>query len=87
MPSFSEEEMLAELDKNPERFSPNVILRPLYQEMILPNLAYVGGAGELSYWLQLKGGFDAVKCTYPMIGIRNSVLWIDGATSQENDEN
>lgn len=83
MPSFSEEEMLAELDKNPERFSPNVILRPLYQEMILPNLAYVGGAGELSYWLQLKGVFDAVKCTYPMIGIRNSVLWIDGATSKK----
>jgi len=86
MKPFSEEEILEELNQHPERFSPNVILRPLYQETILPNLAYVGGAGELSYWLQLKGVFDAVSCTYPMIGIRNSVLWIDSATSKKMDK-
>lgn len=85
-PSFSEKEILNELEEHPERFSPNVILRPLYQETILPNLAYVGGAGELSYWLQLKGVFEAVDCTYPMIGIRNSVLWIDSATSKKMDK-
>ena len=83
MSPFSEEGILAELDQHPERFSPNVILRPLYQELILPNLAYIGGAGELSYWLQLKGVFDAVNCPYPMIGIRNSVMWIDAATSKK----
>ena len=81
--SFSEKELLVELDQHPERFSPNAILRPLYQEMILPNLAYVGGAGELSYWLQLKRMFDAVNCPYPMIGIRNSVMWIDSTTSKK----
>ena len=86
LPSFSEEAILEELDNHPERFSPNVILRPLYQETILPNLAYIGGAGELSYWLQLKGVFDTVDCTYPMIGIRNSVLWIDAATSKKMDK-
>ena len=42
----------------PERFSPNVLFRTLYQEKILPNLAYVGGGGEISYWLQLKAFFE-----------------------------
>jgi uncharacterized protein YllA (UPF0747 family) len=45
--SFSKEELLAELQSHPERFSPNVILRGLYQETILPNIAFIGGGGEL----------------------------------------
>ncbi len=49
---FTREELLAELDAHPERFSPNVALRPVYQEAILPNLAYIGGGGELAYWFQ-----------------------------------
>ena len=80
--TFSEEALLEELKNHPERFSPNVILRPLYQETILPNLAYVGGVGEMSYWLQLKGVFDTVNCTYPLIDVRNSVMWIDRGTSK-----
>ncbi|MEL6672274.1 MAG: bacillithiol biosynthesis cysteine-adding enzyme BshC [Bacteroidota bacterium] len=64
---FSAREMLNLIDKNPERFSPNVSLRPLYQEMILPNLAYFGGWGELSYWLQLKGVFDHFKVQFPRV--------------------
>ena len=52
------EGILEELKRHPERFSPNVLMRPLYQETILPNLCYVGGGGELSYWLQLKSCFD-----------------------------
>ena len=51
---FSKEAILEELNTYPERFSPNVILRPLYQEVILPNLAYIGGGGEIAYWLELK---------------------------------
>ncbi|MEM7657648.1 MAG: bacillithiol biosynthesis cysteine-adding enzyme BshC, partial [Bacteroidota bacterium] len=62
---------VAEMDKlvadHPERFSPNVSLRPLYQELILPNLAYVGGWGELSYWMQLKGVFEAAKVNFPLV--------------------
>ena len=56
--SFSREEILAELHSHPERFSPNVIMRGLYQESILPNLAFIGGAGETAYWLQLKNLSD-----------------------------
>lgn len=70
---YSESEILALIEKNPAMFSPNVMLRPLYQETILPNLCYVGGAGELAYWLQLKPIFDAVHVPYPLIQLRVSM--------------
>ncbi|MGB2129171.1 MAG: bacillithiol biosynthesis cysteine-adding enzyme BshC [Flavicella sp.] len=72
--SFSKEEILHELELHPERFSPNVILRPLYQEIVLPNLAYVGGGGELAYWLQLKNLFTVSEVPFPILLLRNSVL-------------
>ncbi|CDF78528.1 conserved hypothetical protein (DUF2317) [Formosa agariphila KMM 3901] len=72
--TFSEAEILKEIHEFPERFSPNVIMRPLYQEVILPNLCYIGGGGELAYWLQLKDYFEAVKLPFPMLLLRNSVL-------------
>ncbi|MBC7493641.1 MAG: bacillithiol biosynthesis cysteine-adding enzyme BshC, partial [Flavobacterium sp.] len=62
---FSSQEILDELENFPEKFSPNVLLRPLYQEVILPNLAYIGGGGELAYWLQLKAMFKLFKTTFP----------------------
>ena len=70
---FSKEEIEQELEKNPERFSPNVIMRPLYQEVILPNLCYIGGGGELAYWMQLKEYFNSVKVPFPILLLRNSV--------------
>ena len=84
--AFSESEILTELDENPERFSPNVILRPLYQEVILPNLAYVGGGGELAYWLQLKSMFTAFAITFPMLFLRNSALLITEKQVQKQDK-
>ena len=71
---FSETEILALLENHPEKFSPNVIMRPLYQEVILPNLCYIGGGGEIAYWLELKSFFDAVNITFPILLLRNSVL-------------
>lgn len=71
---FSKEELEKELEAFPERFSPNVIARPLYQEVILPNLCYIGGGGELAYWLELKSYFDALKVTFPILLLRNSAL-------------
>ncbi|MDO9038520.1 MAG: bacillithiol biosynthesis BshC, partial [Lutibacter sp.] len=56
------------------RFSPNVIMRPIYQEIVLPNLAYIGGGGELAYWFQLKNYFNAVNVPFPILVLRNSVL-------------
>lgn len=73
---FSKENILIQIERHPEYFSPNVIMRPLYQEVILPNLCYVGGGGEIAYWLQLKSLFDTEKVTFPMLLLRNSVLLI-----------
>jgi len=71
---FNEEGLLKELNDSPEKFSPNVVLRPMYQEVILPNLAYIGGGGELAYWLQLKQAFEANEVLYPILVLRNSAL-------------
>lgn len=72
--TWNQTEILQELNEFPERFSPNVIMRPLYQEVILPNLCYIGGGGELAYWLQLKLNFEAQNVVFPMLLLRNSVL-------------
>lgn len=69
---FTEAELRKELSGHPERFSPNVILRGLYQETILPNVAFVGGGGELSYWLELKDLFGQYKVPFPVLVLRNS---------------
>lgn len=74
---WTEAALLKDLKVHPERFSPNVILRPLFQEMILPNLAYIGGGGELAYWLERKKQFEHYQLPFPMLVRRNSVLWID----------
>jgi len=72
--SWTQANILKELEAHPERFSPNVILRPLYQEIILPNLCYIGGGGELAYWFQLKQSFEANNVSFPILLLRNSVL-------------
>ncbi|MFT6066177.1 MAG: bacillithiol biosynthesis cysteine-adding enzyme BshC [Polaribacter sp.] len=71
--TFSKAEILKEVDENPMAFSPNVIMRPLFQEVILPNLCYIGGGGEMAYWLELKNYFEKVKIPFPILLLRNSV--------------
>jgi len=74
---FTEEEIRKELKNHPERFSPNVILRGLYQETILPNVIFVGGGGEVAYWLQLKNLFDHFNVQFPILVLRNSFLIVE----------
>jgi len=74
--SFTKEELIEEMNAHPERFSPNVIARPLYQEVILPNLCYIGGGGEIAYWLELKAAFEAMNVPFPILLVRNSALII-----------
>jgi bacillithiol synthase len=81
--SFSKAEMQSIIDNEPEKLSPNVILRPLYQEMILPNIAYVGGPAEVVYWLQLKGIFDEHGVPFPFLMPRNFALVIDHVTQRK----
>ncbi len=74
---FSAGEIEAEVDLNPERFSPNVILRPVFQETILPNVAFIGGGGEIAYWLELKSVFKGANVFFPPLILRNSFTVIE----------
>lgn len=84
--SFSAAEMLDELERYPERFSPNVVLRGLYQETILPNVAFIGGGSEIAYWLELKGLFAHYKVPYPVLLQRNSFLVVNKKMRQLMDK-
>lgn len=81
--SWSKSELLKELEEFPQRFSPNVIARPLYQEVILPNLCYIGGGGEMAYWLELKTMFEAMKVAFPVLLVRNSALVVSEKQSDK----
>jgi bacillithiol biosynthesis cysteine-adding enzyme BshC len=78
--AFRKQILLDILEQKPEFFSPNVVLRPVYQEFILPNLAYVGGPGEIGYWLELKSLFEHHKVFYPMLVSRNHALILNEKT-------
>jgi len=83
---FTEEEIITLTEEHPEYFSPNVVLRPLYEEIILPNLAYIGGPSEVPYWMQLKGVFDHYDVTFPMLIPRNFAMYITDQQRQRVDK-
>ena len=80
---FTKDELLLDLEQHPERFSPNVILRGVLQETILPNVVFIGGGGELAYWLELKKVFEAVNVPYPVLLLRNSFLFVTKKQKQK----
>lgn len=73
---FDNAEALFQNTEKGDFVSGNALLRPLYQEVILPNLCYIGGGGELAYWLQLKSTFGAFDVPFPMLLLRNSAVLI-----------
>lgn len=84
--SFTKDEITELVKKSPEKFSPNVVLRPVYQQIILPNIAYIGGPSEIAYWLQLKDVFAHHNATYPVLMPRNSATLIDKPTHGRMDK-
>lgn len=84
--SWTTETVLQLLHDEPQKFSPNVVLRPLYQECILPNIAYIGGPGELSYWLQLKGVFDVVGISFPTLVLRDMAVILDSKAKKRMEQ-
>ncbi len=83
---FTADAMLEELEQHPERFSPNVILRGIMQETVLPNILFLGGGGELAYWLQLQGVFAHYKVPFPILLLRNSFLIFDKEQRKKIDK-
>lgn len=84
--SFTESEILQFIDDHPDKISPNVVIRPLYQEWILPNLAYIGGGGELSYWQERKAQFAAFGIPMPLLLRRNSAIYIDKSSQKQQNK-
>lgn len=73
---FTPEEIFEELENHPGKFSPNALMRPVYQETVLPNLAYIGGNAEIMYWLELKDYFNELSLPFPILIPRNSMLFL-----------
>lgn len=84
--SWSYAQVKVEIANHPERFSPNVVMRPLLQETALPNLAYVGGGGELAYWLERKQQFAEFGVPYPVLVRRDSAWWISKKLAKRMDK-
>lgn len=84
--AFSREELMEELEQHPERFSPNVVMRPLFQEALIPNLAYIGGGGELAYWLERKSQFAHFGIPMPMLIRRQSGMILTGAKAKQQEK-
>jgi bacillithiol biosynthesis cysteine-adding enzyme BshC len=80
---FTQAEIIQELQAHPDRFSPNVILRGAYQETIIPSVVFVGGGGELAYWMELKNVFEQSGVDYPVIILRNSFLFINDKQAKQ----
>jgi len=80
---WSEADLRAELESHPESFSPNVVMRPLYQESILPNIAYVGGGGELAYWNERWAQFKHFGVFFPVMVRRDSFLQVTSRTAED----
>ncbi|WP_375416833.1 bacillithiol biosynthesis cysteine-adding enzyme BshC [uncultured Hymenobacter sp.] len=79
----TQQDLLALARQTPELFSPNVVLRPVYQELLLPNLCYIGGGAEVAYWGQLKEVFALNEVPYPLVLLRNSALYLSRANASK----
>lgn len=74
--AWKKEEAKSFFEANPQSLSPNVAFRPLYSQIILPDLAFVGGPAEVAYWMQLKSVFGLANVSFPMLIPRFSALYM-----------
>jgi bacillithiol biosynthesis cysteine-adding enzyme BshC len=84
--TFSEADLLDRLADDPEAFSPNVVLRPLMQDRILPTAAYVAGPSEVSYFAQYRGVYEWAEMDMPMIHPRASVSLVESKVEKVLDK-
>lgn len=74
--TYALNEVLNDLKQNPQNYSPNALMRPLYQECILPNVGYIGGWAEVAYWLELEQVFEPLNIDRPILVPRKTFLFL-----------
>jgi bacillithiol synthase len=79
---FTKEEILNQIDLNPEKFSPNVLLRPICQDYLLPTGFYIGGPGEISYFAQVNPLYNFFEIEEPFIYPRASATIVEQGVNQ-----
>jgi bacillithiol synthase len=79
---ISKEQLLARIASAPEDFSPNVLLRPVAQDYLLPSLAYTGGAAEAAYFAQVGAVYEVVLGRVTPIVPRFSATIIEPKTQR-----
>ncbi len=80
--SFTREELHAALEKSPEEFSANVLLRPIVQDTLLPTAAYIGGPAEIAYMAQAQLVYRKILGRMPAILPRASFTIIESHVSR-----
>ncbi|WP_230980984.1 bacillithiol biosynthesis cysteine-adding enzyme BshC [Rossellomorea arthrocnemi] len=75
--TYTSNELLSILDESPEAFSNNVVTRPLMQEWLFPNLAFIAGPGEIAYWGELKRAFEFVELKMPPVVPRLNITIVE----------
>lgn len=83
---MSQDELLYKLHEHPDRFSNNVLTRPLMQDSLLPVLGTVLGMGEISYWAITRGAFAEMGLQMPLILPRMSFTLLDDTVRKHMDK-
>lgn len=79
---WTSNELIKDINENPNQFSPNVFLRPILQDRILPTLSYVAGPGEIAYYAQMNGIYDYFEQSMPQIVPRFSGTLIESSVDR-----
>jgi bacillithiol biosynthesis cysteine-adding enzyme BshC len=79
--SFTQEQLLELLENEPDKFSPNVLLRPICQDYLFPTAFYIAGPSEISYFAQIKPLYELYNIAQPMIYPRSSATILENAIS------
>lgn len=82
---YTQDELLALIEAETDRFSPNVVLRPLMQDVLLPTAAYIGGPGEVSYFAQFKPIYHWAGVPMPIVYPRASVTLVESKVQKVLD--
>jgi bacillithiol biosynthesis cysteine-adding enzyme BshC len=80
--TYSKDELMDLLERDPAQFSPNVVLRPLMQDFLLPTAMYIGGPGEISYFAQYQSAYEWANVPMPLIYPRASITLVESKVAK-----